>query len=253
MRMILIAMILVCGCKSEAAPTKKKPRKTQDAAVATKTNADDLPPAARTYIDELNADVAYLRSKWNGPTLADAKTPQEVEDRLRHLIDVDQTVRRSHKGLRELGLTDEQMQKAHVELARVAVTVDEPNTAELKAFVDARGWPTLSEYGTSVGENAFLIAQHADRDREFQRDVLVRLEELVAKKEVSPDQYAYLHDRVATADGRPQRFGTQGGCVPGGTWEPMPLEDPEKVDEFRANVGLTPLAEYKQFFAKMCP
>jgi hypothetical protein len=55
-----------------------------------------------------------------------------------------------------------------------------------------------------------------------------------------PDSYAYLYDRVAVAEQRPQRYGSQYGAD--GT--PEPIEDPDHVDERRKAVGLDTMAEY---------
>ena len=74
------------------------------------------------------------------------------------------------------------------------------------------------------------------------------LEALLPSKEVVPQAYALLYDRVATADKRLQRYGTQGRCVGEATWEPLPVEDPDHLDERRAKVGLGPEADYKKLF-----
>ena len=57
---------------------------------------------------------------------------------------------------------------------------------------------------------------------------------------------------MAGKDGWPQRYGTQGRCTDG-EWGPDELEDPDRVDEWRADVGLDPLAEYKARFEGVCP
>ena len=82
---------------------------------------------------------------------------------------------------------------------------------------------------------------------------LATLEELVPVGSTSLKNFAYLYDRVAVAEERPQRFGTQGRCVGPGAWEPFPLEDPGSVDGLRASVGLSPLDEYVAYFVDVCP
>jgi hypothetical protein len=55
---------------------------------------------------------------------------------------------------------------------------------------------------------------------------------------------AYLEDRIALHEGRPQRFGTQGIDDPrDGIPRSWTLADPEHVNELRVSVGLTPLGE----------
>jgi len=126
--------------------------------------------------------------------------------------------------------------------------IDETNTAWLKADLKAHRWYTISASGAEADKMAWLLAQHADRDRPFQREVLKILEGLLPTHETSASNYAYLYDRLADAEKRPQRYGTQGRCGPGQAWEPLPIEDPENVDKVRASVGLGPLAEYKTKF-----
>lgn len=54
---------------------------------------------------------------------------------------------------------------------------------------------------------------------------------------------AYLEDRIAMHEGRVQRFGTQWeDSTEDGRIRPWRLEDPARVNELRASVGLAPLA-----------
>jgi hypothetical protein len=54
-----------------------------------------------------------------------------------------------------------------------------------------------------------------------------------------------LVDRVLIRQGLPQRYGTQFMFVEGGI-EFHPIEDPESVDERRADVGLPSIEEYRR-------
>lgn len=65
---------------------------------------------------------------------------------------------------------------------------------------------------------------------------------MVAAREVLKVNYAYLLDRVALHEGRPQRYGTQIDCSgPDGGPGPIgSLEDSINVDALRANIGVTP-------------
>jgi hypothetical protein len=51
-------------------------------------------------------------------------------------------------------------------------------------------------------------------------------------------------------DGREQVFGTQIRNVEAGVATPWPIENPEHVDQRRADMGLEPLGDYTQWFAK---
>ena len=61
----------------------------------------------------------------------------------------------------------------------------------------------------AAADAAWLMAQHAIHDPEFQRECLGLLEAAVWQGEASPRNLAYLTDRVLVHEGRPQRYGTQ--------------------------------------------
>jgi hypothetical protein len=60
---------------------------------------------------------------------------------------------------------------------------------------------------------------------------------------------ALLEDRIRLREGQKQIYGSQVKKNGAGEWEPLPLEDEEKVDMSRASVGLEPISEYLQGFA----
>jgi hypothetical protein len=129
---------------------------------------------------------------------------------------------------------------------------DAANTAWMKREIDSAGWFVISKYGEQADGAAFLIVQHADRDPAFQAEVLALLADLRDKGETRPSSYAYLYDRVAVAQKRPQRYATQGGCTAPGVWTPRAYEHPSEIDKVRASVGLMTLAEYAAGFKDLC-
>jgi hypothetical protein len=137
-------------------------------------------------------------------------------------------------------------------IAAAGCRSDLENTAWLKADLQANGWYRISSSGEAADSAAWLLVQHADRDRPFQAAVLKMLDELVETGETNRKNHGYLFDRVAAAQGRPQRFATQGRCTGPGTWEPHETESPENVDQRRAALGLPPLADYKAKIASAC-
>lgn len=64
-----------------------------------------------------------------------------------------------------------------------------------------------------------------------------------------------MFDRLAVAEGRPQRFGTQVVCVDGKQVVDWPnIEDPDNVEERRRAMGFTTtLSEYQALFADYPP
>jgi Family of unknown function (DUF6624) len=128
---------------------------------------------------------------------------------------------------------------------------DTPRTERLAEIIDEHGWPGHDLVGEDGASAAWVIAQHSDLDVEFQRRALDLMREAVEEDDADPTELAYLEDRVALADGGPQVYGTQIGCVDGAA-QPAELADPDRVDERRAEVGLPPLADYLAELADAC-
>jgi uncharacterized protein DUF6624/ClpA/ClpB-like protein len=132
-------------------------------------------------------------------------------------------------------------------LIREMEATQRDNVEWLKQVIADRGWPGRSLVGGDGADAAWLIAQHAGHDLDFQRQCLGLLEEAAAAGEVSQSNVAYLTDRVMLTETGHQRYGTQFRHGKDGP-EPFPLEDPDRVDELRASAGLMPLAEYRKAF-----
>lgn len=142
--------------------------------------------------------------------------------------------------------------RVNTALERATCAIDGENTAWLKADVAANGWFTVSATGAQASSAAWLMAQHADRDRPFQKQVLALMEPLVATGEVSRANYAYLWDRIAVSENRPQRYGTQGRCTAPGRWEPNEIEDMSRVEALREEAAIGTLVEYQAHMHPHC-
>ncbi len=122
--------------------------------------------------------------------------------------------------------------------------IDNDNTAWLKTIVAQGQWPLISRDGKDAAHEAWLLVQHADDDTDFQETVLKLLEPLILTHDASGKDYAYLFDRVALARNRPQRYATQFAQGKDGCLLASKTEDPDKIEERRAAVGMPPLADY---------
>jgi hypothetical protein len=123
--------------------------------------------------------------------------------------------------------------------------IDEANTRWLAEVVNARGWPGWALAGEDGATAAWLLAQHADGDPAQQRAFLHALRGAVGRGEASPAHLAYLEDRVRVNAGQPQLYGTQFTAT-GAEFGPCPVEDPQRLDERRAEAGLEPFADYQE-------
>jgi hypothetical protein len=131
--------------------------------------------------------------------------------------------------------------------------IDCDNTRWLKEQLQRVRWFDVPTYGEAADAAAWHLVQHADREPQFQRDMLALLQSLPAQH-TSQKNVAYLWDRVAGKDGRPQRYGTQGTCQPDGSWQPNPVEDAANLDARRQALGMKPMAEHAPVLAReSCP
>jgi len=126
--------------------------------------------------------------------------------------------------------------------------IDVRNTNRMKKIIEMVGWPTISRFGAQTSNDAWLLVQHADHDVEFQKHCLELMKQL-PEEETIKIYLAYLEDRVAVNEKRPQIYGTQ-FWEHDGVYEPRPIWEPEKVNERRASIGLETLEEYKAAILK---
>ena len=121
-------------------------------------------------------------------------------------------------------------------------SVDKENTLKLNEIIEKIGWPGISKVGKLGASSAWLLAQHADLDVEFQEKCLKLMEE--NKNDVDNRNIAYLTDRVRVNKGMNQLYGTQFRGS-GSDHEPCEIEDPDNLEERRRSAGLETFEEYK--------
>ncbi len=120
--------------------------------------------------------------------------------------------------------------------------VHRKNAARLREPIELYGWPADPVAGQDGAEAAWLIAQHAVGEPDFQRYVLALLRACAAENRVPAWHAAYLEDRIAMHEGRPQRYGTQWVQDPtDGRYRPWSLADAGRVNGLRGEVGLKPM------------
>ena len=175
------------------------------------------------------------------------KLPKLREELLRRM-EVDQKARRVFNSMpRDWRKSeDEEVKKKWQAKIDHVVEVDRENREWMKPLIEKHGWLGKSLVGKDGANAAWLLAQHSDMDRKFQKQCLGLMEKM-PKGEVTPIQLGYLTDRVLVAEGKPQRYGTQIKLVDG---KPTPhnLEDPENLNKRRKEIGLGTIEEYLKLF-----
>jgi hypothetical protein len=129
---------------------------------------------------------------------------------------------------------------------------DYARTARLMEIIHEHGWPTHSLVGEDGASAAWLVAQHADFDVEFQEVALTLMRAAARQGEVDVTEVAYLADRVAVNRDRPQLFGTQVRCRDGRPRPATPIKSRSAVEDRRSKFGMEPLADYYSTLAMMC-
>lgn len=119
------------------------------------------------------------------------------------------------------------------------------NGARLAEILDEVGsWPGRHLVGREGSSAAHLIAQHDIANPALMRRCRELYAAAVERGDACGVGLAQLEDRIRYFEGRPQRYGTHWGWNEEGSFGPWPpVEDPGQVDEWRAELGLAPLAE----------
>ena len=190
----------------------------------------DLSPEARARLAAFDAAVAESRRGYEalGPEATDRQ-------RLEALLARDQRPMAiaSHE-IDLSGLPEAERIEARALVDAEVDRLSAENVEALLAMVPAEGWFSTAVYGEEAATGAFLVVQHADTA--LQKRFLPAIEAMANRGEASKSFYAMMWDRVAVAEGRPQRWGTQMQCVDG-FMRPFPTEDPERLEERRAPMG----------------
>jgi hypothetical protein len=208
-----------------------------------------LSPAGQAVVDQVKAAIDKTRAKQAQLPPAEGLTEQLIR-----LGQLDQAPRQVIVAFDFSTIPEAERQAAATVAGDLINELDAENQTKLLKLLPPEGWVLSSRYGKPAADAAFHIIQHSDLS--LQRRFLPILEPLVKKGEVTPNAYGAMFDRVATSEGRPQRYGTQFRCD-GGKWRPYPIEDPEGLDARRNQLGFQgpTFAEIKARFASdpYCP
>lgn len=228
---MLLALFQVSGSLSDSQPSK-----------------DATPPAASGSLSDSNSST----SSPSAPPAASGKALlPDVREELLSRVKKDQDARTTliewmkQTKFSQLPkpIKDPMLISEFKKITDSMSAVDQDNLAFLKRLVEKHGWLSRTLVSADGAKAAWLMLQHADSDREFQKECLEMMKGLPAG-EVEGKDVAYLTDRILVNEGQPQIYGTQIKSAANGGLELAPLFEPEQVDERRKKMGLGPIQEY---------
>ncbi|MBN1755468.1 hypothetical protein JW877_04555 [bacterium] len=117
------------------------------------------------------------------------------------------------------------------------------NAKELNLIMEKIGFPTSDKVGEEASNAAWLIIQHSIGQPNFMKKSARLLEIAVNEKKADPKCLAYLTDRIAVFEGKPQLYGTQFDWNENGEMKPNQFDDSAKVNQRRKALGLNTLEE----------
>lgn len=162
------------------------------------------------------------------------------------------TIQNRDQGIRVLVLYAKQAASGNKELQRqlndYMKKIDEESALAVRTLIDRYGWMGVDEIGSEASQTLSLAIQHVD-DLVVQQHYLPLLSEAVKSNKAEPWQLAFLTDRILMNQGKKQVYGTQ-VIISKNEYGPyvVPLENIDKVDELRAQLGLPPLKDYLEEF-----
>lgn len=156
----------------------------------------------------------------------------------------DQAYRLQAGGIEEKYGRNSEEYNEHIQLIRKQ---DSINLFKVEKILEEHGWLGYNLIGRQANKTLFLVIQHSDI--KTQEKYLPMLREAVKNGDAAPGDLALLEDRVALQQGKKQIYGSQIGTdEETGEYYVLPLEDPDNVNERRAEVGLSPIQDYISYW-----
>ncbi|GAA4450420.1 DUF6624 domain-containing protein [Rurimicrobium arvi] len=199
-----------------------------------------------------DADLANLRSKKEWQVYED-KLVNTIQTKYDHPIADEVYARklwelnaRDQRYYREIGLIERKKDPSDTsanQLWNMKRQINSENLQQLEQLVRKKGWPMKTMVGSTAANAAFLVVQHSDL--KTQKKYLPTIKKLCEEREAEWQSYALMYDRIQVSENKPQRYGSQVNYnSKTQQYELFPLEDDKKVDAWRKEAGMIPLADY---------
>lgn len=189
----------------------------------------------------LHADARWAKTIVRLQTKSDQqekKYDQKLKTQLEQIYDEDQDLRN------QLNVIEKKSGYESKEVNALWDQIEEKDAIHFKAvetILAQHGWLGPKQVGTKASLAIFLVIQHADA--EARRKYVPMMREAVKEKKAKAGSLALMEDRIAVEAGEKQIYGSQFKIV-GGKTMLHPTEDPDHLDERRAALGMSTIAEY---------
>lgn len=133
-------------------------------------------------------------------------------------------------------ISDQRIRTTNLPFEQIAEE-DHRNQELVISIMEKCGITSLKELSRKHQSAIWLGIQHSNN--KYRKKYFPLIEEAVKNGDLSKEQYALMKDRILMDDGKPQLYGTQ--IKFGKLYD---LEDPDRVNERRKEMGMKPLEEY---------
>lgn len=199
------------------------------------------------YVDDPNRDQDLVSLHNDGRWQAYCDSITARRDRIEAHYD-----KPLRQRLLEIGRRDQDIRQAFMmafntqnqalidSLTREMHAIDSINEMEICDILDTRGFVGRDQVGEACGV-FWMVIQHAPL--ELEKKYFPKFVEAMKRGDIPKSHIAMMDDRIAMFEGRPQRYGTQYVEKEQGKWALYELLDAEKVDQWRQEMDLGPLAD----------
>lgn len=121
--------------------------------------------------------------------------------------------------------------------------IDKNNQQIVVSTIEKCGFPSVEKHGNKSVQAVFLVIQHAGKN--LREKYFPHIKKSADQSDLQWSAVALMEDRMLLDRGEKQKYGSQVHKENGSDkWSLYPIEDPQNVNERRAQVGLDPIEEY---------
>ncbi len=124
------------------------------------------------------------------------------------------------------------------------------NAEILNDIIDTIGYPTIDKVGKEASDATWLVIEHSIGQPNFMKKCVKLLENAVNERKADPRNLAYLTDRIAVFENKPQFYGTQFDWDENGELSPNLFDNLIKVNQRRKSIGLNTLEEQTEIIRR---